>query len=317
MQLHSKCKLCILTTLILLVVLQVASAAVQNVQLRAVTISQPPFVFYNSQSNQYYGYLIDLVREITSTMDNVTIQYYSVPDGTFGVQQSNGSWNGIMGEVSKGRADLSVAPLGITSTRYAAVSYSTSFMDTGLSILVTKELDQDAPFSFLLPFSWEVWVLLCVSIVVVGVMAWIFDRLSPFGYHKQGEETLNVSASMVNAVATMTGQGGETGRSLSSRVLLLGYCFFAMIAISTYTANLSAFLTTKIQSTRVSSLDDLKKYGFKFGVPVASGPGKFNPSQLISHTFLIQLIILKLQQSLQISGKIWFSFPHLTIVSLL
>ena len=244
----------LLTLLVSSIVMIHAYTPVKDVVLRAVTIHQPPFVFINQNASQqlerFYGFAIDLMQEVTSHMQNVTIEY-QVEDGTFGTVLPNGTWNGMIGDLMSNRAHL-IGPVAVSALRYNAISFTPSYFDTGLSLLVNKEDDRDNPFSFLLPFSWEVWILLLVSMCVVSILSWLFDFYSPYGYRKgaQDVDSLSFSSSLFNSAATLTGQGGEIGRSWSTRVLLVGYCVFAMIALSTYTANLAAFLTTKIQANR-------------------------------------------------------------------
>ena len=52
-------------------------------------------------------------------------------------------------------------------------------------------------------------------------------------------------------------QGPDDAPSLSGKLIVDGWYFFALIVISTYTANLAAFLTVKGFSQGIHSLDDL------------------------------------------------------------
>ena len=56
-------------------------------------------------------------------------------------------------------------------------------------------------------------------------------------------------------------------RSLSGRVLASAWWFFTLITISSYTANLAAFLTFERLTTPINSVDDLiRQSKIKFGV---------------------------------------------------
>ena len=50
---------------------------------------------------RYYGYLPDLLREM-STMMNFRYELYTVPDGSYGYRISAGKWSGLIGELTKG-----------------------------------------------------------------------------------------------------------------------------------------------------------------------------------------------------------------------
>ncbi|EFC48569.1 predicted protein [Naegleria gruberi] len=212
-------------------------------------------------------------------MSNVSIEFYEVPDGTFGSPSTtSGNWTGTIGELMTGRADVMVGPLTITQLRHQVIDFTTSFFDVGLSILTTKQGEESNLFSFLLPFSWEVWILIFASALIVALLTWFFDHVSPYGHSKQDDDSkneLDFSGSLINACMTISGQDGNPGKSWSTRVMLLGYFLFVMIILSTYTANLAAVLTTKVQSTRVTGLSDIRTYGFKFAVAKNSAPASF------------------------------------------
>ena len=77
------------------------------------------------------------------------------------------------------------------------------------------------------------------------------DYLSPIGYRKTAEnpaegEEFNLFNSLWFATASMLQQGGDnTPKAPSGRILAAAFWFFILIIISTYTANLAAFFTSK------------------------------------------------------------------------
>ena len=54
------------------------------------------------------------------------------------------------------------------------------------------------------------------------------------------------------------------GTSISFRFLQGFFYFFALILVSTYTANLTTFLLSNQSTSIISSIDDIKKKGIKF-----------------------------------------------------
>ena len=79
------------------------------------------------------------------------------------------------------------------------------------------------------------------------------DYFSPLGYRKTAEnpgegEEFNLMNSLWFATASTLQQGGDnTPKSPSGRILATAFWFFILIIISTYTANLAAFFTSKSQ----------------------------------------------------------------------
>ncbi|VDM84327.1 unnamed protein product [Strongylus vulgaris] len=82
-------------------------------------MSEEPFVTKNS-SNQYEGFCIDLLNEMAAILKfNYTI--IEVQDGSYGIEDETGRWNGIIGVLQRHEADLSVSALTITYSRVEVV----------------------------------------------------------------------------------------------------------------------------------------------------------------------------------------------------
>ena len=58
--------------------------------------------YVNRKGNdRYQGFAVDLIKEV-ATMLEFEYEIYIVPDGNFGSKQSNGEWNGMIGELLAG-----------------------------------------------------------------------------------------------------------------------------------------------------------------------------------------------------------------------
>ena len=64
--------------------------------------------FYHNETSgeYYYGYCIDLIWEISQTM-NFNFVVFEPPDGMYGTMQVDGSWNGMVKELIE---DVSILP---------------------------------------------------------------------------------------------------------------------------------------------------------------------------------------------------------------
>ena len=49
-------------------------------------------------STSYTGYCIDLLNELKRNL-KFTYDIYSAPDGNYGIETENGTWNGMIGEL--------------------------------------------------------------------------------------------------------------------------------------------------------------------------------------------------------------------------
>lgn len=179
---------------------------------------------------------------------------------------------------------MALAPLTITNARMDAVDFSSSFLDMGLIIMVRKVESTDF-FGFMQPFTWDLWVTLIATNVVVGVLLFLFDRLTPYGFSRKSDTRKNFSFSnsLLNTTMALFGQDSDPGKSWATRFLMLGYFFVMMIALSSYTANLAAFLAVKRLDAGVASLNDIRLRGSLFCVMQDSAPADyFLTSSLVS-----------------------------------
>ncbi|RWS07679.1 uncharacterized protein B4U79_10386, partial [Dinothrombium tinctorium] len=118
-----------------------------KVAFRVTTVLNPPFTKVkdgmelkenDSDLNEKLdGYAIDLLRELASE-SGFEFNLQLSKDSAYGSNFNNGSWNGMIGEVYRGEADLALADLTITSKRQEVVDFSFPFMETGVTLLIKR-----------------------------------------------------------------------------------------------------------------------------------------------------------------------------------
>ncbi|KAM9439102.1 glutamate receptor ionotropic, NMDA 1 isoform 3-T3 [Salvelinus alpinus] len=214
-----------------------------------------------------YGFCVDLLIKLAGTM-NFTYEVHLVADGKFGTQErvnnsNKKEWNGMMGELLGGLADMIVAPLTINNERAQYIEFSKPFKYQGLTILVKKEIPRSTLDSFMQPFQSTLWLLVGLSVHVVAVMLYLLDRFSPFGRFKvnseeEEEDALTLSSAMWFSwgVLLNSGIGEGAPRSFSARILGMVWAGFAMIIVASYTANLAAFLVLDRPEERITGIND-------------------------------------------------------------
>ena len=87
----------------------------------------------------------------------------------------------MIAEVLNEEADIAVADLSITTERLSAVEFSMPWMNLGISIIYIKP--RQAPpsfFSFLEPFSNEVWISTVIALMVVAIMTFVIGKSFKF-----------------------------------------------------------------------------------------------------------------------------------------
>ncbi|XP_035176744.1 glutamate receptor ionotropic, kainate 2 [Oxyura jamaicensis] len=239
-------------------------------------VMEEPYVMFKKSDKPLYGndrfegYCIDLLREL-STILGFSYEIRLVEDGKYGAQEdASGQWNGMVRELIDHKADLAVAPLAITYVREKVIDFSKPFMTLGISILYRKPNGTNpGVFSFLNPLSPDIWMYILLAYLGVSCVLFVIARFSPYEWYNPhpcnpDSDVVENNFTLLNSfwfgVGALMQQGSELmPKALSTRIVGGIWWFFTLIIISSYTANLAAFLTVERMESPIDSADDLAK----------------------------------------------------------
>uniref|UniRef100_A0A8C3BL89 Glutamate receptor n=1 Tax=Cairina moschata TaxID=8855 RepID=A0A8C3BL89_CAIMO len=253
--------------------------------LSIVTLEEAPFVIvedekclscfsFNSNSTNEgtnvkkccKGFCIDILKKLSKTV-KFTYDLYLVTNGKHG-KKVNNVWNGMIGEVVYHRAVMAVGSLTINEERSEVVDFSVPFVETGISVMVSRSNGTVSPSAFLEPFSASVWVMMFVMLLIVSAMAvFIFEYFSPVGYNRnlaQGKDPHGPSFTIGKAVWLLWGLvfnnsvPVQNPKGTTSKIMVSVWAFFAVIFLASYTANLAAFMIQEEFVDQVTGLSDKK-----------------------------------------------------------
>ncbi|XP_048199970.1 glutamate receptor ionotropic, kainate 4 [Perognathus longimembris pacificus] len=245
-----------------------------NTTLVVTTILENPYLMLKGNhqemegNDRYEGFCVDMLKELAEIL-RFNYKIRLVGDGLYGVPEANGTWTGMVGELISRKADLAVAGLTITAEREKVIDFSKPFMTLGISILYRVHMGRrPGYFSFLDPFSPGVWLFMLLAYLAVSCVLFLVARLTPYEWYSphpcaQGRCNLLVNQySLGNSLWFPVGgfmQQGSTiaPRALSTRCVSGVWWAFTLIIISSYTANLAAFLTVQRMDVPIESVDDL------------------------------------------------------------
>nr|XP_057913643.1 glutamate receptor ionotropic, NMDA 2D isoform X1 [Doryrhamphus excisus]XP_057913644.1 glutamate receptor ionotropic, NMDA 2D isoform X1 [Doryrhamphus excisus]XP_057913645.1 glutamate receptor ionotropic, NMDA 2D isoform X1 [Doryrhamphus excisus] len=212
------------------------------------------------------GFCIDILKRLAKIV-GFTYDLYLVTNGKHG-KKIDGVWNGMIGEVVYKRADMAIGSLTINEERSEVVDFSVPFVETGISVMVSRSNGTVSPSAFLEPYSPAVWVMMFVMcLTVVAVTVFIFEFFSPVGYNrslqtgkKAGGSTFTIGKSvwLLWAIVFNNSVPVENPRGTTSKIMVLIWAFFAVIFLASYTANLAAFMIQEEYIDTVSGLSDKK-----------------------------------------------------------
>ncbi|XP_048840418.1 glutamate receptor ionotropic, kainate 1 isoform X1 [Brienomyrus brachyistius] len=246
-----------------------------NRTLIVTTILENPYVMYKKSDKALYGndrfegYCVDLLKELSNIL-GFTYEVKLVSDGKYGAQNDKGEWNGMVRELIDHIADLAVAPLTITYVREKVIDFSKPFMTLGISILYRKPNGTNpGVFSFLNPLSPDIWMYVLLACLGVSCVLFVIARFTPYEWYNPhpcnpDSDIVENNFSLLNSfwfgVGALMQQGSELmPKALSTRIVGGIWWFFTLIIISSYTANLAAFLTVERMDSPIDSADDLAK----------------------------------------------------------
>ncbi|XP_063826737.1 glutamate receptor ionotropic, kainate 2 isoform X1 [Ostrinia nubilalis] len=248
----------------------------QNKTLIVTTILSAPYCMRKEASEkltgnaQFEGYAIDLIHEISKILGfNYTFKL--APDGRYGsYNRETKEWDGMIRELLEQRADVAIADLTITYDREQVVDFTMPFMNLGISVLYRKPIKQPPNlFSFLSPLSLDVWIYMATAYLGVSVLLFILARFSPYEWDTPRncldeppvlENQFTLLNSLWFTIGSLMQQGSDIApKAVSTRMVAGMWWFFTLIMISSYTANLAAFLTVERMDSPIESAEDLAK----------------------------------------------------------
>ncbi|XP_049948224.1 glutamate receptor ionotropic, kainate 2 [Schistocerca serialis cubense] len=254
--------------------------SVNNITLVVMTREEKPYVMVKEDHNltgnaRYEGFCIDLLKWIAAQVGfHYAIKL--VPDHMYGVYDPDTrEWNGIVRELMEKRADLAVASMTINYARESVIDFTKPFMNLGIGILFkVSESMPSRLFSFMNPLAVEIWLYVLAAYVLVSLTIWVVARFSPYEWcvpacacadyqHATAallvfQNDFTLANSFWFTIGTLMQQGSDLNpKATSTRIVGGIWWFFTLIIISSYTANLAAFLTVERMITPIENAADL------------------------------------------------------------
>ncbi|XP_024128626.1 glutamate receptor ionotropic, NMDA 2B [Oryzias melastigma] len=261
------------------------------------------------------GFCIDILKKIAKSV-KFTYDLYLVTNGKHG-KKVNGTWNGMVGEVVLKNAHMAVGSLTINEERSEVIDFSVPFIETGISVMVSRSNGTVSPSAFLEPFSADVWVMMFVMLLLVSAMAvFIFEYFSPVGYNRclaDGKEPHGPSFTIGKAIWLLWGLvfnnsvPVQNPKGTTSKIMVSVWAFFAVIFLASYTANLAAFMIQEEYVDQVTGLSDKKFQSpndfsppFRFGtVPNGSTERNIRNNYPEMHSYMTKFHQRNVNEALQ------------------
>eukprot|EP00189_Rhodosorus_marinus_P001290 CAMPEP_0113963010 /NCGR_PEP_ID=MMETSP0011_2-20120614/6260_1 /TAXON_ID=101924 /ORGANISM="Rhodosorus marinus" /LENGTH=561 /DNA_ID=CAMNT_0000974981 /DNA_START=304 /DNA_END=1989 /DNA_ORIENTATION=+ /assembly_acc=CAM_ASM_000156 len=214
-----------------------------------------PFVFCRPDKDRFYGsreagrprgYSIDLIEEI---MDRLGLRdkYKMV---------CIAETPALVDKVAGGEFLMGTACISVTSERMPIVDFSRVYYYSGLEVMILRPTSTSKdPLSMLDPFTWDVWVSVFATIILVGIAIWVFERNR--NAHMKTDAKHGLPLGQWHSWTTFLQNPFINYRSWPARLTVLAFMMVSLVIVATYTANLAAFLTKQSLQVPIRGRNDL------------------------------------------------------------
>ncbi|XP_068204612.1 ionotropic receptor 21a-like [Palaemon carinicauda] len=253
----------------------------RGIKLMASTFKWEPNVFYSLMQNgsllDRYGVDIEVSRTLAKFF-NFSLEFIEPPAGQlWGDKQIDGSWNGMMGQLTRGEADFGIASIYVSLARAEAVHYTVPY-DSRMSCFMIRR-DPPVPKwrALTLPFELKTWMAIVGGIMISGPAISLFASSS-----QQSGSEIPAFRLLWNAYFYSLGlHFRHTQYQLPlkdvTKVILLFFWIYTMVLTIFYSTSLMAYMIVNIPPPSIETIEGL----YKSGLEVA-GLGFFYKNALAS-----------------------------------
>ncbi|XP_076113502.1 glutamate receptor U1-like [Mytilus galloprovincialis] len=241
------------------------------------TIPSYPFVVLNNRTKTYTGITMDLLRHLSDGL-NFTYDLIGPPDGNWGAEIGNGTWNGMVGQLQRKEVDMVATAFTVLSQREVVMDFTQPYYYESTSILIKKPDPDDKQWTKLLdPFSSTVFLCVGISVPSCALLLFLFEKYNPF-YRKvkdkrEIQELHQFSESVWYMYGSLLTHGGiHIAASTAGRTFLSCWWIFCIVIVATYSGNFVAVLSVTKETLPFEGIEGLVGQDmYKWGTIGGSG----------------------------------------------
>ncbi|GFQ74881.1 glutamate receptor ionotropic, delta-1 [Trichonephila clavata] len=168
-------------------------------------------------------------------------------DKQWGSESKNGTWSGLIGLVSSGKADVALCFIGASNDRKRVVDFTESYTSNDLTFATHFPRMLHRAYVYMYPFDIATWL---------GILTVLL--FMPFMFRLLGTTQSSYSYLVMKLLGTIFNQAVEKER-FNNLILLGSWWYFASLISAGYAAVLASFLTIPMYSTHVRDFKELSK----------------------------------------------------------
>ncbi|XP_066984757.1 probable glutamate receptor [Macrobrachium rosenbergii] len=131
-----------------------------------------------------------ITLEILARSMNFTYSMVRPPDRSWGYQEPDGSWVGMVGMVLRKEVDMALGPFGINPLRKSVVDFTRTMLVDYVRIAAKQGKSEVDPWGFIMPLTPSVWAGVLVSLTVIMAIVAILSHLVPLEEDSSEQDNL-------------------------------------------------------------------------------------------------------------------------------
>ncbi|XP_059146855.1 uncharacterized protein LOC131934758 [Physella acuta] len=208
------------------------------------------------------GLTLDILTALARDLNFRYIIYF-VNDTDYGtnVSKNNVNWTGMVGDVMHGTADIIAGAFSATSERSSVIDFTEPFFQNQFLMVTAEEGHYVSIWAFMSPFSGQVWLCIFLSSIVAGIATAFLEWHSPFGLNPKGRKrtkNYGLGSGLLMVMVLLTGHtiNIKAPKSWPGKVIQNVWAGLAIFIMTSYTANLAAYLAGQSAVSAVKSFND-------------------------------------------------------------
>ncbi|RVE49270.1 hypothetical protein evm_006064 [Chilo suppressalis] len=226
----------------------------------------PPWHFvkyYNDSTVNVTGGRDDKLLSLISKKLNFRYRYYDPPDRSQGASISgNGTFKGTLGLIWKRKADFFLGDVTMTWERLQAVEFSFLTLADSGAFLTHAPAKLSETLAIIRPFRWEVWPLVCATVLVTGPALWVVIAAPSLWQRRRRDQLklLNNCCWFTTTLFLRQSSSKEPSKTHKARLVSVLVSLGATYVIGDmYSANLTSLLARPAREQPIGTLPALEE----------------------------------------------------------